>query len=412
MGPSADTDASATEQRVSVAATLRWTLPLAVAALGVLAAVTFRAHPAPGLTGKALAVTLALTIFVAALLSFERIPSAATRARVMMVLAMIGAAGVLVALQPDGPGFLFMYPPVAATAFRFPRPQAVATASLAMGVMALAAGLGTSRPLDGVLLVELGLAFYFILAIFAGRFIRADEQSQFLIAQLEETRTAQAEAAALAERQRLAREMHDVLAHSLSGLVITLDATSAMAETGASGEQLEEALARAGGLARAGLEESRRAINMLRDDDPPGPERIERLCRDFAADARVPCDFELVGVERPLAREAHLALYRVAQESLTNARKHASPDRVEVSLSYEPGGMRLVVEDFQGTGQRAAPGGGTGFGLTGMRERAALLGGTLQAGSTTQGFRVELWVPDPAQEVAPAPFTQADPVVP
>ena len=109
-----------------------------------------------------------------------------------------------------------------------------------------------------------------------------------------------------------------------------------------------------------------------------------------------PVEFELVGVERPLAREAYLALYRVTQESLTNARKHASPDRVEVSLSYELGGFRLVVEDFRGAGQRPAPGGGTGFGLTGMRERAALLGGTLQAGGTAQGFRVELWAPDPA----------------
>ncbi len=409
MGPAGATatGSGAPERRVSVAGALRWTLPLAVAALGVLAAVTFRARPAPGFTGKGLAVTLALTAFVAALLLFERIPPAAALARVLMVLAMIGAAAALVAVQPDGPGFLFMYPPVAAASFRFPRPQAVAATGVAMGAMALAAGLGTSRPLDGVVLDELALAFYFILAIFAGRFIRADEQSQFLIAQLEETRTAQADAAALAERQRLAREMHDVLAHSLSGLVITLEATSAMAETGVAGERLGGALARASGLARAGLEESRRAINMLRDDDPPRPERIERLCREFAGDAGVPCEFEPVGDERPLARETHLALYRVAQESLTNARKHASPDRVEVSLSYEPGGTRLVVEDFRGAGQRPVPGGGTGFGLTGMRERAALLGGTLRAGATDQGFRVELWAPDSAQGVAPAPLTQA-----
>ena len=198
-----------------------------------------------------------------------------------------------------------------------------------------------------------------------------------------------------------------MLAHSLSGLVITLDATSAIAETGASAEQMEAALARARGLARAGLEESRRAINMLRDDDPPGPERIDRLCRDFAADAGVPCEFELVGEVRPLARETHLTQYRVAQESLTNARKHASPDRVEISLSYEPAATRLVVEDFRGAGQRPAPGGGTGFGLKGMRERAALLGGTLRAGPTDQGFRVELWVPESARVVAPAPLTQA-----
>lgn len=414
MGPVAGTatGAGAPERRVSVAATLRWTLPLAVGALGILALVTFRARPAPGFTGKGLVVTLALVAFVAAQLLFERAPTAATRAKMLVVLAMIGAAAAVVAVQPDGPGFLFMYPPVSAAAFRFSRPKAVAAAGVALAAMALAAGLGTPRSLDGVLLDELAVAFYFMLAIFAGRFIHADEQSQFLIAQLEETRTAQAEAAALAERQRLAREMHDVLAHSLSGLVITLEATSALAETGVSGERLEQALGRAGELARAGLEESRRAIDTLRDDDPPGSDRIERLCRDFASDAGVPCEFEMTGEGRTLQRETHLALYRVAQESLTNARKHASPDRVEVRLSYEPGGTRLVVEDFREVRQRPAPGGGTGFGLTGMRERAALLGGTLDAGPTAAGFRVELWAPDPGQGEAPTPLTQAGAVDP
>jgi signal transduction histidine kinase len=87
-------------------------------------------------------------------------------------------------------------------------------------------------------------------------------------------------------------------------------------------------------------------------------------------------------------------VYRVAQEALTNVRKHARAGRVELRLRYEPDGVRLVVEDFAGPG--AAPAGppdGGGYGLTGMRERAELLGGTLAAAATGQGFRVELWVP-------------------
>jgi signal transduction histidine kinase len=88
-----------------------------------------------------------------------------------------------------------------------------------------------------------------------------------------------------------------------------------------------------------------------------------------------------------------LTLYRVAQEALTNIRKHARPERVEVHLAYEAAGMRLTVEDFGTSSDRSPPVDGTGYGLTGMRERAELLGGRLSAGPTELGFRVELWVP-------------------
>ncbi len=86
-------------------------------------------------------------------------------------------------------------------------------------------------------------------------------------------------------------------------------------------------------------------------------------------------------------------MYRVAQESLTNIGKHARAARVEIRLAYEPGGTRLAIEDFGNTGQHPAPADGTGYGLTGMEERAELLGGTLTAAATGSGFLVELWVP-------------------
>ena len=101
------------------------------------------------------------------------------------------------------------------------------------------------------------------------------------------------------------------------------------------------------------------------------------------------------GAERELGSEARLTVYRVAQEALTNVRKHAGAERVELQLRYEPEGVRLAVEDF--ASERAAPaeadGNGSGYGLTGMRERAELLGGTLAAAPTETGFRAELWVP-------------------
>src|SRR5579863_3803302 len=105
------------------------------------------------------------------------------------------------------------------------------------------------------------------------------------------------------------------------------------------------------------------------------------------------------GQERELPSEAGLAMYRVAQEALTNITKHACPQRVEVHLGYEPGDTRLSVENFAGQAGLAelagpGPGGdGAGYGLTGMRERAELRGGQLTAATTGGGFRVELRIP-------------------
>ncbi|HEX4863584.1 MAG TPA: sensor histidine kinase, partial [Acidimicrobiales bacterium] len=302
-------------------------------------------------------------------------------------------AATLFALQPDGPGFLMMFPPVSAAAFRFPRQIAVVVAGLGLIALGVAATVGHSRPVDTVIVDELAVAAYFGVAAFAGRFIVADEQSQLLITQLERTRVAEAHAAALGERQRLAREMHDVLAHSLSGLVLNLEGARLMAERSVRGPDLQDALQRSHRLAKTGLEEARRAIGMLRDDALPGPGGLRDLAVDFQADTGVPCQLIVRGDERDLASDHRLTLYRVTQEALTNIRKHACPDRVEVRLSYEPDGTRLVVEDH-GTTERPPPrGGASGYGLTGMRERAELLGGSLTAGTTDNGFRVELWAP-------------------
>jgi signal transduction histidine kinase len=97
--------------------------------------------------------------------------------------------------------------------------------------------------------------------------------------------------------------------------------------------------------------------------------------------------------EQDLGTEGRLTLYRVAQEALTNIRKHARADLVDIRLAYEPSGTRLTIEDFGACGELLTLPDGTGYGLTGMRERAALLGGTLTAEPTGGGFLVELWVP-------------------
>jgi signal transduction histidine kinase len=233
------------------------------------------------------------------------------------------------------------------------------------------------------------------LAFLAVRLREANDQAAALLAELEHSRAAEARAAGLAERQRLAREMHDVLAHSLSGLLLQLEGARMMAAENPTDRRIPEAIDRAHHLGRTGLDEARRAIGMLRDDDLPGPQRLKDLAAQFQYDHGVPCHFDVSGVAHPLDSEARLAVYRVAQEALTNISKHAHPDRVEVHLANEPSATRLTVEDYA---QEARTGERTelshvGYGLTGMRERAELLGGSLTAEKTTSGFRVELQLP-------------------
>ena len=141
------------------------------------------------------------------------------------------------------------------------------------------------------------------------------------------------------------------------------------------------------------VDDANRVVGMLRDDELPGPHGLATLAAQFEDDVGVPCTFDVTGTGHDLGSDGRLTLYRVAQEALTNARKHARPQRVEVHLVYEPAGTRLTIEDVVPDGNRPPPGDGTGYGLTGMRERAALLGATLTAEPTGSGFRVELWVP-------------------
>jgi signal transduction histidine kinase len=374
-------------------AAFRWMRPLAIAAIAVVVTGAFNTHPAPGLRGDHAAVSVALIAFAVGTIIVVRLREASTRVLLPMMAAVVLAAATLVGLQPDGPGFLGVFPAVSVAALRLPTRAAAAVAGVAVAALAAAWAVGAGhRPLIGIVLNEFGVAAFFLLALFARRYREANEHAQRLIAELNETRAAQAEAAALAERQRLAREMHDVLAHSLSGLVLNLEGARLLVERTGEAEATN-AIGRAQRLAKTGLEEARRAIGMLRGDALPGPERLADLAADFEADTGIACTFQSDGDERELSPDGRLTLYRVAQEALTNIRKHATPDRVEVHLEYQPAGTELTVEDHASNGDRPPPGDGTGYGLTGMRERAELLGGGLTAGPISDGFRVALWIP-------------------
>lgn len=370
-------------------------LGLLTVALVVVLATTFQ--PRPGVRGTSLSVSLVLLAIVIGALGVLRRRQVGPAAQAPFFALLIAGSAGLGWLQPGGPGFLgdFVAAVNAATRLR-DRAGRLAVA----GVLAslAVASVRTDRPLIETVMTWLGAVALYRLGVFTNRLRAGQQQAEQLLAELERTRAAQARAAVLDERQRLAREMHDVLAHSLAGLALQLEAARLLSAREGIDPRLTQAVDRAHHLARSGLEDARRAIGLLREAELPGPDRLPELAGEFERDCAVPCTVELAGVEHDLGPQARLALYRVAQEALTNVRKHANPQRASLRLAYEPSGIRLVVQDHgrpPAGGERAdAASGESGrFGLAGMRERVELLGGSLATAPTEDGFRVEVWIP-------------------
>jgi signal transduction histidine kinase len=367
---------------------------LAAAAIAFVVITSFQARPAPGGQGEALGAAVALVVFCGATIAAMWLTQAGSRVQLALLVIAVVSAAALIGLQGNDAAFLGVFPAVCLAALVLPARLSALVAGVAAGAVS-AAWLANGRaPIAGIVLNDFGILAFFLLSLFARRLRESNQRTGLLLAELEQTRAAQAQAAALAERQRLAREMHDVLAHSLSGLVLNLEGARLLAAQGGADSQVAEAIDRAHRLAKTGLEEARRAIGMLRDDALPSPERLAGLAAEFEAGTGVPCKVAVTGGSKPgLGTDGRLTFYRVTQEALTNIRKHARADRVEIRLAYEPSGTRLTIEDFGSCRDRPAPADGTGYGLTGMRERAELLGGTLTAGPTGGGFLVDLWVP-------------------
>ncbi|GAA2200255.1 sensor histidine kinase [Streptomyces bangladeshensis] len=225
----------------------------------------------------------------------------------------------------------------------------------------------------------------------AGYVLRLDAEArgsaQRLLAQERAARAAEAESAALAERARIAREIHDVLAHSLSAQLVHLEAARLLIENGADRDRILERVVAARGMARDGLAETRQALSALRGELTPLEDFLAELVS--TADG---AEVTVTGERRPLSAEASQAVRRVAQEALTNVRKHAQGAKVAVRLAYSEHEVTLDVRDSGGRpGELGGAGGG--YGLLGMRERAELLGGSLDAGPDEEGFVVTLKVP-------------------
>ncbi|MCX6500658.1 MAG: histidine kinase [Arthrobacter sp.] len=268
-------------------------------------------------------------------------------------------------------------------------PALVLLAACAVNVVQLSTGQGV---VSLVLATDAGAAFFLLVGVLLRREKEQRERISVLLRQVEAGREAERTAAAAAERARLAREMHDVLAHTLSGLSLHLEGSRLLARGAGADPRLLGSLDRAGALAKSGLAEARRAVLALRDDEAPGPGLLQSLIDQHRDAASGRLRFNSRGEAVPLPPEAALALYRTVQEALSNVRKHAPGADVDVDLSWEPAAVRLTVTD-SGAAGGAATGGGAGFGLNGMAERAQLAGGTVEAEPLGSGFRVRLTIP-------------------
>jgi signal transduction histidine kinase len=218
-------------------------------------------------------------------------------------------------------------------------------------------------------------------------------------ARLEAERHAQARVAAAAERARIARELHDVVAHHVSVMVVQADGARYAMRNDT--DRAETALEAISGTGRQALAEMRRLLGVLRSESEesglapvPGLGELRELL-DQARAAGLEVAYTLAGSPRELPEGAELAAYRVVQESLTNTRKHAGlAATATVALRYEPDGLTVeVTDDGLGIGGGEGP---AGHGLAGMRERIALYGGTVEAGPLPGGgFRVTARLPCP-----------------
>jgi signal transduction histidine kinase len=227
------------------------------------------------------------------------------------------------------------------------------------------------------------------------------EQAERMLAETRRAHEAETQAAALAERARIARDIHDVLAHSLAVVSVNLQAAegllaaSALPAENPDLGQAMECIERAGTFTREGMAAARRAVLALRDDAAPLPDRLSLLADQHGAVGDLPVDFTITGKMRPVSPEASQAAYRTAQEALTNARKHAPGQPVTLRLDFEPEQITVDVVNPLPPRRSQGPlaGTGAGYGLTGLRERAALAGGTLDAGSAEGNWRVSLRIP-------------------
>ena len=356
--------------------------------LVALSLTLFGVNPKPGLHERGLAITIALGVVAVAwigMITFD-----IRKWPMEYPLALLSVSGGLLSILQQGPAIAV--PAVAAFSAGSNLAPQVSTAVTVAGALSLTAsalviGASTTAVLGFTVILATALAMGMIRYAIAQRANQAEQ----LLEQTLRASAAETEAAVLSERTRIAREIHDILSHSLGALAMQVEAAQALlTQENPDIAKAVRCVERAGQLTREGLVESRRAVHALREDIGPLSEMIGTMVE---ADGGT---MTTVGEARKLPADAALALYRTAQEAVTNARKHAPGRATEVHLRYDPDAVRLTVTNELAEADAARPltDSGGGYGLSGLRERMELAGGSLDAGREGDDWLVRAVVPD------------------
>ncbi len=376
--------------------------------VGLVALVAGTSDLGSGAT-RPLAAALVFALVAAAVLIWRRSqPVAVTGAVVVVGIVALVTTGSMGGLE-----FALAFALYAVAVARTPR-TAWLTASVAVAVWVAAVWIWEepspnpleSGPDGGVILVDdrLGSTANVLIVVLAAMAIgnsvrnRRDHFAELTerANALARDRDRQAELARAAERSRIAREMHDVVAHSLSVMITLADGASVALDRAP--ERSRAALTELSSTGRAALGDMRRVLGALAEDgaplEPTGEgQDLPRLVESFRT-AGLPVHAEGLLLEPPADTGVRLALYRVVQESLTNVLRHApGTSRVEVDMVHHPDSWEVTVADHGGV-VPASDVGGAGLGLVGMQERVELLGGVVEAGPWEHGWRVHVVIPN------------------
>jgi signal transduction histidine kinase len=367
----------------------------------VLVTVPF-ASPHPGVGTRGIAIAVALGVSAIAWVIWL---SARSRPRVYLaaLVVMAAAGGALAGMSEFNTAVAVGCVVTSSAGVRLSTETSLAITAETVAAF-LIAGLATGETAGTLVGCPAAFVGLWAFGLTRRAYLLRAEQAEQALEQARRAHAAENQAAAFAERARIAREIHDVLAHSLAAVSVNLQAAEgllgALPDDSPELAKAIECVERAGAFTREGLAEARRAILALRDNTAPESlrplaEQLRALIQEYRIDGDMAVDFRVTGEPRPVGAEAGLTAYRTAQEALTNARKHAPGQPVSLCLEFTTVDMTVRVANplppTDATGPLAHT--GTGYGLAGLRERAALGGGTLSAGPEDGQWRVRLRIP-------------------
>jgi signal transduction histidine kinase len=365
-----------------------WVLDIGIVLVLLVPTVAIFAHGEKRLTGVNPATIVFAALSVLPLVVRRRWPVEALSAIIVLGVAAPGPA----VFSP--PALVALY----TVASRRPRRTAIISAGVLFVVFVLRRWIwGYNLPLSGVVSAIALTSAALALGLYRRTRLAYVEQLRERAARLERERELLGEQAAADERLRIARELHDVVAHNVSLMVIQAQALAATAGEDEAARRSAQTIAE---LGRGAMSEMHRTLELMRDGTGDGGRAPQPTLAelgpllDQARAAGVSADLSVTGQARPLEAGVELSAYRIVQEALTNVIKHAGRAHAFVRVAYGATGLELEIED-DGPGLTASDAArSAGHGLVGMRERVALFGGSLETGPVNgAGYRVRARLP-------------------